>query len=742
MAWYVLLADLLHLPEYKEPDQNKVREAVQHWFRKHTGWLLILDNMEDLKLLQQFVPTDRQGAVLLTTRRQVTEPVAQALELELLPENDAILFLLKRTKILAIDKSLKDASDGDIKAARAITYLLGNLPLALDQAGAYILETACSFADYVALFKTCQTQLLQRRIGEGIPTDHPEAVTTTLSLNFEQVQRRSNAVGELLCFCAFLAPDSIPEEILTAGAPLLGPVLAPLISDTYQLNEALVALRAYSLIERNPHARTLTIHRLVQMVLRDSMPTETQQHWMQCAVHAVATAYPAPDFANWSALERLLPHALVCATWIEQAQDVWPKASILLVRAGDYLRTRGRYRDAEPLLQRALAIAEQELGANHPGTGGYLCNLAVLYQEQGKYEQAEPLLQRALAIAEQELGASHPNTAISLSNLAMLYYMQGKYAQVEPLYQRALAIQEQHLGAEHPDTATSLNNLAMLYYMQGKYAQEEPLFQRALAIQEQHLGANHPDTTASLNNLAVLYHDQSRYEEAEPLYQRALAIREQHLGAEHPEVATSLNNLADLYQEQGKYEEAEPLYLRALAIQKQQSGTNHPNTAMLLRNLAALYKAQEKYEEAELLYLSVLAIQKQQLGAEHPEIATSLNNLAALYEVQEIYEEAEFLYQRALAIREQHLGTNHIDTALSLYNLAMLYYTQGLYSEAEPLYQQALAIHEQELGREHPRTQWIFKSHPLVSQDAEVIEAILHRMILDGIKQKALKEDS
>src|SRR5260221_3411421 len=204
--------------------------------------------MEDLKLLQQFVPTDRQGAVLLTTRRQVTEPVAQALELELLPENDAILFLLKRTKILAIDKSLKDASDGDIEAARAITHLLGNLPLALDQAGAYILETACSFAPYLALFKTYQAQLLQRRIREGIPTDHPEAVTTTVPLNFEPVQRRSNAAGELLRFCAFLAPDSIPEEILTANASSLGPVLAPVVANAYLLNEAIEALRAYSLI--------------------------------------------------------------------------------------------------------------------------------------------------------------------------------------------------------------------------------------------------------------------------------------------------------------------------------------------------------------------------------------------------------------------------------------------------------------------------------------------------------------
>ena len=142
------------------------------------------------------------------------------------------------------------------------------------------------------------------------------------------------------------------------------------------------------------------------------------------------------------------------------------------------------------------------------------------------------------------------------------------------------------------------------------------------------------------------------------------------------------------------------------------------------------------------MYLRALAIQKQQLGANHPDTAMLLRNLAALYEAQKMYELAELLYQRALAIREQQLGANHPDTALSLYNLAMLYYKLGLFSEAEPLYQQALAIHEQELGREHPRTQMILMNHPSVSQDPEVVEALLHRMLLDAIKQKALEEDS
>jgi tetratricopeptide (TPR) repeat protein len=78
--------------------------------------------------------------------------------------------------------------------------------------------------------------------------------------------------------------------------------------------------------------------------------------------------------------------------------------------------------------------------------------LAALYNNQGKYAEAEPLYQRALAIREQVLGPTHPDVGQSLNNLAALYNSQGKYAEARPFYQRALNIFEEVLGSEHPTT--------------------------------------------------------------------------------------------------------------------------------------------------------------------------------------------------------------------------------------------------------------------------------------------------
>ena len=76
--------------------------------------------------------------------------------------------------------------------------------------------------------------------------------------------------------------------------------------------------------------------------------------------------------------------------------------------------------------------------------------------EEGKYAQAIPLAERALAIREKILGKEHRDTAQSLNNLAELYHDMGSYDKAEPLYKRALAIKEKVLGSQHPHTATSL----------------------------------------------------------------------------------------------------------------------------------------------------------------------------------------------------------------------------------------------------------------------------------------------
>ncbi len=388
----------------------------------------------------------------------------------------------------------------------------------------------------------------------------------------------------------------------------------------------------------------------------------------------------------------------------KQLGDNHPDTARSLNDLAGLYHVQGRLSEAELLFQQALAIRQKQLGGNHPITGSSLNNLARLYFTQGRLSEAEPLFQQALAIVREQLGDNHPDTASVLDNLALLYQAQGRYAEVEPLYQQALAIRQEQLGDNHPDTASVLNSLAGLYRLQGRYAEAEPLLQQALAIRQEQLGNNHLDTAVSLNDLALVYLDRGRLSEAEPLLQQALAITRERLGDNHPRTDTSLNNLAILYFLQGRLSEAEPLLQQALAITRERLGDNHPDTATSLNNLALLYLDQGRYTEAEPHFQNVLAIIRERLGDNHPRTATALGNLALLYKVQGRYTEAESLFQQSLAISQKQWGDNHPSTAIALNNLATLYEDQGRYTEAEPLFRRALAIAREQWGDNHPRT--------------------------------------
>ena len=702
------LAQWLDLPLKDAADQSLSVAAVKRWLQTHSGWLLILDNVQDLERTRTFLPSALQGHIIFTARSTITNNMFLKIEPGPLSRSEAVHLLLLRSNLLTATTTIETFSKQTQQQAHEIASLLGDLPLALDQAGAYIEQMQCHLDGYLQRYRLRKDRLLQDR-GSFSP-DHPEAVATTWSLSFAEVEHASPAAADLLRLCAFLHPDAIPEALLDRSKAELPPTLQPVAADPFELDDVIKVLFTYSLIRRNPAEKTLSMHRLVQTVLKNTMPTSEQQQWADRVVRIVAQAFPdASDISALSTEERLwcqllLPHIQICADLLQEWHIETPVALHLLDQAGQYLHARGQYADAEKLLSQLLALQERLDGEDQLSVATTFNLLGELARLQGHYQPAQSRYQRALAIRQQHLGLEHPDVATSLNNLARSYYHFAHYSEAQKLYQQALSIREHTLSSEHPDLAHSFNDLAALYEAQGKYGEALPLYERALHIREQVLGAEHPDTAMSLEHLAALYEAQGKYGEALPLYERALHIREQVLGAEHPDTATSLNNLAGLYEAQGKYKEALPLYERALRIREQVLGAEHPDTATSLGNLAGLYQAQGKYGEALPLYERALHIREQVLGAEHPDTATSLNNLAGLYQAQGKYGEALPLHERALCICEQVLGAEHPTTAMSLGNLAGLYRGQGKYGEALPLYERALRIHEQVLGAEHPTT--------------------------------------
>jgi tetratricopeptide (TPR) repeat protein len=323
-------------------------------------------------------------------------------------------------------------------------------------------------------------------------------------VSLKRLHAEAPAAQDLLSLCAFLAPDGIPHVLLHDHPDLLPEPLATAIRDPLAFGQALGALGGYALATITDEA--ISVHRLVQTVVRHALGADQATTWAAAAVALVAAAFPdrASDADTWPVATRLLAHAVTVTDGrVLDAPD--PAATArLLHRVTDYLWARGEYAQAKPLAEHALALCERRLGAEHPETARSLNNLASILRAQGDLHGARALCERALAICEARLGPNHPNTATILSDLADILRDQGHVDQARRLHERALAIDEARLGADHPDTATSLTNLADVLRDQGHVDQARRLLERALSIREAHLGADHPVTVRTRHNLAAV----------------------------------------------------------------------------------------------------------------------------------------------------------------------------------------------------------------------------------------------
>ena len=630
VSGFVEIAKTLRLPTAESNDQEQIVRAALEWLNRTERWLLILDNVDDRRDVRPFVPGRGTGDLLITSRESVFPElgIPSALEIRDLDRDEAVRFLLART-------GRKDAEPDDRAAAAELAADLGNLPLALEQAAAYIVETNATFAAYLSAFRKRRVTLLEKA-GGLIAHD---TIAVTWAANFEAVQRASRAAADVLRISALLAPDAIPFELFLYGAKALGDSIADAFADPDDLviAEVLRPLARYSLIRSDATSRAFSVHRLVQAIVWTAVPESERPTYVERAVHALDAVFPEGEYANFERCERLLPHAASIAGWVDSYQGQPGVAVRVLNRAGRYLNARGRYAEAQALHERALAIGERTLSPDDPELAQSLNNLGNVHDAQGRYADAEALHRRALAIRVRALGPDHSDVAHSLNNIANAAYDRGRYAEAQPLYEHSLAIWERAFGPDHPKVASSLNNLGLVHLAQGRHDEAEALHQRALAIWENAYGPDRPDVASSLANLAETYDKQGRYAEARVLQERSVAILERTLGPDHPETASSLHGLANVRVGLGHYAEAEPLFQRALAIRERAFGPDHTVVAETLAGLANLYSHDGRYAEAAPRWERALEIRERALGPDHMDVSRMLVGLAIASQVARPY---------------------------------------------------------------------------------------------------------
>jgi tetratricopeptide (TPR) repeat protein len=528
--------------------------------RTHANWLLIIDNADDLVVAKDFVPQDHGGHVILTTRAQSTGGLAESIQVQsFFKDPEGALLLLRRAKLLMPGASVDSAIANDRTVAEALSAELGGLPLALDQAGAFIEEVPSSLTEYHTLY----LREGERLRAERGTTDfgHP-SVAVTFSLGFNQVKENTHS-ETIVSLSAFSGPHDIPEAIFQSHyahnteTQLTG----------FEYLKAIQAAARFSLVSRNASDNSISVHRLVQQVIQDVMPDAIQRQHVSHLAHAIEKCYPRDEFADWVLCRRLDPHARACLTHLDRLGLQLADTALLYKHVAVFMLERFRGPESEEFAQKAVNVATT---AKAPATvlADCLHTLGRIQLNVGRTDDAVATHEQAWQLNKAHLSPKHRNIAVSLNNLAMAYKHKRRFAKAAEMYKQSVQILRGSGASERHLLGRALNNLAGHYQEMEKYSDARRLANESIRIKRELPGDHHLDISMTYKLLFSGFAAEQRWEQAEAAM--AAAIRELDLSGEpeHPHRYHLFGMYARYLRTRGRAQEAREFEIRMTALKE------------------------------------------------------------------------------------------------------------------------------------------------------------------------------
>jgi hypothetical protein len=434
-------------PAELEQIAERVQWCWQKWQQQgEKTVLIVIDNASNYGSIESFLPpSPSRFWILLTSRTKFTHPVENH-EIKVLGEAAALRLLG------SFEPHAAERVGQALDTAKQICQWLGYLPLGLELVARYLANkpdlTIAKLWERLEAKKLAAKSLL----AAAAEMTADWGVIAAFELSWQELD---SAERELAALLSLFALADIPWQLVAA-------CLAD--GEEEELEDARDKLCDASLLTRTGE-NIYELHQLLRefFALKLQELPQREEFITNFATVLTQVAKTVPQTVTLDRQAELtlyLPHltaATEFANYLPDDDKTWCCTSL-----ARYYQSQSLFTTAENWYRTALAIREEQLGANHPTTATSLNNLAELYRVMGRYPAAEPLYVRSLAIREEQLGANHPDTATSLNNLALLYESMGRYPAAEPLYVRSIEIVAASLGDEHPNTQTILNNFIYL----------------------------------------------------------------------------------------------------------------------------------------------------------------------------------------------------------------------------------------------------------------------------------------
>ena len=663
-------------------------EAALEELRRDTSphWLLIFDNADDPKQLEPYLPTGA-GHVLITSRNQGWSHAAEPLEVDVFTRDESVAHLLRHVPKL------------DPEDAHQVAEALGHLPLAVEQASAWLEQTGMPARDYIEQLATESTRILSL----NQPSDYPMPVVATWNLSFDQL--RSPAAVRLLQILAFCSPGPISMDLLYSDE--MNESLLPFdetLSEKLMLGRVIRDVSRFALIKVDQGSNSLQIHRLVQAVIRSQM-TEEEQQEARHEVHKILVgARPrqgeTDDPANWSTYDIIWPH--LGPSQAEECLD--PRTRQLLIDWVRYQWKHGEFEYALSQAKRLQALWTQQLGPDHQQTLHLQTQTANVLRSLGRFAEARDLDTYVLERQRAVLGADHPHALMTAGGLAADLRALGYFQEALSSDQETYESFTEQFGADYERTLTAANNLASSLRLVGDYEAARRLDQETLDRRRVVLPPDHPYTLSSAASLALDMRAAGAFRESIDLLRDTYAKYQAVLGPEMLETLRTAASLAVSLRKAGDQAEAMTLAQDTYERFMRRYGPDSPDARACALNLACDYAAVDNMPRALDLVTGVKAALQATLGDDHPNTMVAANNLACYQRANGRLPEALRLTEETLGKMRQRLGDRHPLALSAAVNLASCLGDSGDLAQAEALVRETISRLAEVLTEDHPDT--------------------------------------
>lgn len=637
------LARELHIDQATE--QSQILVALWQELQQRDRWLLIYDNAPGPEALESLWPSKGNGDVLITSRHTAWAHLGgDSVRVRPFTTTAAVTFLQKR-----IHKT------GQREAALTVAEKLGFLPLALEQAAAYVEETHTSFRAYSKLLPADQQAALET----VKPKSYPDTLASTWRVSINAACAQQPHARDLLALFAYLAPDDIPRDLVPQHARALRSPLASGVANPVSYNQMLAALINFSLVDADDER--IGMHRLVQLTVRaDLDPVERVSSHCE-AVRLLAAAFPADpaDMRTWQICGRQLAHV---AWIIQDYQELLPHVSAelgaLLQRAGRYLHVRGDFAEARRLLELALEVRRWQPGRDRTAEAETLTTLGRVYYHLAVLDPARLATEQALTLYREQLGANAPQTMENMLHLSRILREIDNFAEAERLAREFLQAYVRSGVDEPTKLAAGYSTLGDALWRLGRLEEARDIYREALRIRQSSTGVGPVDVAGCHKHIGIVSIELGEYDVAIEELQEARQLLESVYDNDNLDVVDVELHLGDALCKAGQPAEAKGILKRVVEVRERRL-VKHPDVAGALVKYSTALNVLGEYQKSIATLQRASEMFAEVSGRDHTYVGYAELALAEALRNADQFKRARAAAKKALKIYIAAHGPDH-----------------------------------------------------------------------------------